>query len=106
MKNGIMETRYELTEEGKEYLENGLPEKQLVDMLEKDKSVNFEDAKKIKNFYIALQWALKNKWVKSTGKELILLNYPEKIPEQDALEKVNKGQDIDCLLYTSPSPRD
>ncbi|MBI2545183.1 MAG: phenylalanine--tRNA ligase subunit alpha [Candidatus Aenigmarchaeota archaeon] len=87
--------KYELTPEGKEYLENSLPEKQLVDLLKEKNSIDFDDAKQIKNFYIALQWALKNKWVRSTGKEIILLNYPEHVPEQEALEKLSKGEDVD-----------
>ncbi len=92
--------QYTLTSEGKEYLENGLPEKQLVDFLneQSSKSAPVDDVKKINNMYIAIQWALKNKWIKSTGKELILENYPESFPEQDALEKINNGQDVDDNL--------
>lgn len=91
-----MAKKYELTPEGVEYLKNGLPEKNLVDLLHnnKSKSIKFEVAKKIKNFYIGLQWALKNKWVRSTGKELILINYPKEIPEQNALAEIDRGEDV------------
>ena len=89
--------QYTLTSEGKEYLENGLPEKQLVDFLneQSSKSAPVDDVKKINNMYIAIQWALKNKWIQSTGKELILIDYPKSFPEQDALEKIDMGEDID-----------
>ena len=90
--------KYELTEEGRTYLKNGLPEKQLVDILNKQplKSLPFDEAKKsVANFYIALQWALKNKWAKSYGKDFVLAKYPEKIPEQEALEKIDKGEEVD-----------
>ncbi|MEK6909710.1 MAG: hypothetical protein AABW61_01385, partial [Candidatus Aenigmatarchaeota archaeon] len=93
--------KYELTQEGREYLKKGLPEKQLVDILNKQslKSMPFDDAKKsIGNFYIALQWALKNKWAKSFGKDLVLAKYPKEIPEQGALEKIDKGEDADQNL--------
>lgn len=96
-----MEKKYELTEEGKDYLKNGLPEKRLVELLNKQpmKSLPFDDAKKsINNFYIALQWALKNKWVKSYDKDLVLIKYPEKIPEQEALEKIERGEEVDQKL--------
>ncbi len=93
--------KYELTQEGREYLKKGLPEKQLVDILNKQslKSMPFDDAKKsIANFYIALQWALKNKWAKSYGKDLVLAKYPTEIPEQHALEKIDKGEEVDQSL--------
>lgn len=96
-----MRKNYELTNEGKEYLKKGLPEKQLVDILNKQplKSLPFDEAKKsVANFYIALQWALKNKWAKSFGKDLVLTKYPQEIPEQVALEKVDKGEDVDEKL--------
>src|SRR3989338_2165583 len=93
--------KYELTQEGRDYLKKGLPEKQLVDVLNKQpmKSLPFDEAKKsVGNFYIALQWALKNKWAKSYGKDLVLAKHPENIPEQDALEKLEKGEDVDQNL--------
>lgn len=96
-----MKKRFELTEEGKSYLKNGLPEKQLVDILNRQslKSLPFDEAKKaVGIFYIALQWALKNKWVKSYGKDLVLAKYPEKIPEQDALETIDKGEEVNQNL--------
>ncbi len=93
--------KYELTDEGKSYLKHGLPEKQLVNILNRQplKSLPFDDAKKsVDNFYIALQWALKNKWVKSFGKDLVLAKYPGNIPEQDALEKINNSEEVDEAL--------
>ncbi|MBI2084755.1 MAG: phenylalanine--tRNA ligase subunit alpha [Candidatus Aenigmarchaeota archaeon] len=93
--------KYELTEEGRDYLKKGLPEKQLLDILKKQplKSMPFDDAKKsVDNFFIALQWALKNKWAKSFGKDLVLGTYPKEIPEQAALEKIDKGEEVDKEL--------
>ncbi len=93
--------KYELTPEGQEYLKRGLPEKQLVDILNRQslKSMPFDEAKKsVVNFYIALQWALKNKWAKSFGKDLVLTKYPTEIPEQEALEKLDKVEEVDQSL--------
>ncbi len=90
--------KYELTQEGREYLKKGLPEKQLLDILNKQplKSMPFDEAKKsVDNFYIALQWALKNKWAKSFGKDLVLGAYPKEIPEQVALQKIDNDEDVD-----------
>lgn len=97
----IVMKKYELTEEGRDYLKKGLPEKQLLDILKKQplKSMPFDDAKKsVDNFFIALQWALKNKWAKSFGKDLVLGTYPKEIPEQAALEKIDKGEEVDKEL--------
>jgi phenylalanyl-tRNA synthetase alpha chain len=85
---------FRLTEEGKKYLEEGLPEKILVNLL-KEKPLTLDEArKKIENFPIALQWAKKNGWIKIEKGKLILIKYPEKIPEQEALEAVEKGESI------------
>ncbi|RLG15852.1 phenylalanine--tRNA ligase subunit alpha, partial [Candidatus Pacearchaeota archaeon] len=54
---------YELTEEGKKYLKEGLPEINLIKKL-KEKELSFEEVKKSQNFNIALQWAKKNNWIK------------------------------------------
>ncbi len=44
---------------------------------------------------IALTWAKKNKWIKIEGGRLILIEKPARIPEQDALEKISKGDKVD-----------
>ncbi|MBN2094782.1 MAG: phenylalanine--tRNA ligase subunit alpha [Candidatus Aenigmarchaeota archaeon] len=53
---------YGLTEEGKKYLEEGLPERNLLNLISKGK-VPFEEAKRLENFNIALQWAKKSSWI-------------------------------------------
>ncbi|HLD49269.1 MAG TPA: phenylalanine--tRNA ligase subunit alpha [archaeon] len=84
--------KYILTEEGRRYLENGLPEKKLLGIL----PASIEDAKKkIDNFSIALQWAKKNNWIEIKEGIIILKKMPEKIPEEEALEKINKGKNVD-----------
>lgn len=84
---------YKLTEEGKEYLKNGLPEKQLLKFLETDKPM--ADIVKLPKSQIAIGWARKNKWitiennvVKITeeGKKVL----KEKSPEEIALEEIEK----------------
>jgi phenylalanyl-tRNA synthetase alpha chain len=89
---------YRLTAEGKEYLEKGLPEKNLVDLLNKypQRAVKFTKAvANVKNFHIALKWAMEKGWVTRREDELILLKYPEKIPEEEALERVAKGKPVE-----------
>jgi phenylalanyl-tRNA synthetase alpha chain len=100
---------YVLTEEGKKYLKNGLPEKNLAELLEKNpldmsKAKNYVD-----NFSIALQWCKKRHIVEVKNGVLFLkgkLNFPE----QAALNKVENGEKIDekmaetllqrCLIET------
>ena len=52
---------YELTEEGREYLKNGLPEKQLLKFIGNEKS--FEEIIKLPKSQIAIGWARKNGWI-------------------------------------------
>jgi phenylalanyl-tRNA synthetase alpha chain len=90
---------YKLTEEGKEYLEKGLPEKNLVLVLDSMPQKTATLGKlipKVKNFPIALKWALEKGWVMKKGDEIILMKpVPEEIPEEEALKKIAKGKEVD-----------
>jgi len=84
---------YKLTEEGKEYLKNGLPEKQLLKFLEIDKPM--AEVVKLPNAQIAIGWARKNKWIAIESGVVKLTEEgrkasKEKIPEEKALEEVDK----------------
>ncbi|MBI4018233.1 MAG: phenylalanine--tRNA ligase subunit alpha [Candidatus Aenigmarchaeota archaeon] len=86
---------YVLTKEGKEYLEQGLPEKNLAEMLSEG-PVSFDLLKKrMKNFSIAIQWAKKNGWVEVRENKIHLIKEPKEFPEQEALEKISKGEAVD-----------
>ncbi|RLI96983.1 MAG: phenylalanine--tRNA ligase subunit alpha [Candidatus Aenigmatarchaeota archaeon] len=85
---------YKLTDEGREYLAKGLPEKRLVESIDKDTGIK-EAKSKVENFSIALSWAKKNGWVKLEKGMIKVLKRPGKIPEQDALEAVSKGKPVD-----------
>ncbi|MEM7825300.1 MAG: phenylalanine--tRNA ligase subunit alpha [Candidatus Aenigmatarchaeota archaeon] len=89
--------KYELTEEGNEYLKEGLPEKKLVEFLiSKKGTVKIEEAsKKIKNFPIGLKWAVENGWVEKKGNKLVLLKIPEIFELQEALERLEKGEEVE-----------
>lgn len=52
---------YKLTEEGIEYLKNGLPEKHLIKSIENEKSL--EEVSKLPKAQIAIGWARKNNWI-------------------------------------------
>jgi phenylalanyl-tRNA synthetase alpha chain len=84
---------YKLTEEGKEYLKNELPEKQLLKFLETDKPM--ADVVKLPKAQIAIGWARKNKWIAIENGVVKLTDegrkaLKEKIPEEKALEEVDK----------------
>jgi phenylalanyl-tRNA synthetase alpha chain len=85
-----------LTKEGKNYLKNGLPEINLIKKLAK-KELKFEEAKKLENFNIALQWAKKKNWIKvdrgilkltEKGKKAL----KEKYEIEELLKKVEKNK--------------
>ena len=88
---------YRLTEEGRKYLRNGLPEVKLTEMLSRAPGnvLSMKEAgDSVDNFNIALQWAKKNGWVKLEKGKIVLLRKPGTVPEQSALGKVEKGADI------------
>ncbi len=90
--------KFVLTEEGRKYLENGLPEKVLVEAL-RSGSLRFDEAKqKIDNFSIALQWAKKKGLIEVEGDELRLSGEPATMPEEEALKKVDNDGDVDTRI--------
>jgi phenylalanyl-tRNA synthetase alpha chain len=89
---------YRLTEEGEEYLKNGLPEKNLVEILNTYPQKSSTIGKvmlKVKNFPIALKWALDKQWVMKRGSEIILLKPPFETEEEVALIEISEGGDVE-----------
>jgi phenylalanyl-tRNA synthetase alpha chain len=97
-------SEYKLTKEGEEYLKNGLPERNLVKLLNSlpNKSASISEiVNKIKNFSIALKWVLERGWVAKKEGKLILEKYPEDIEEENALKLVNDGKRVsEAVLRT------
>ncbi len=91
-----------LTEEGKEYLDKGLPEKRLVELLKQRKKITVDEARKeIANFALALQWAKKNNWIMVVQGEIELLKTPESYPEELALKAVAEGKKIEEKMLST-----
>lgn len=85
---------YRLTAEGQDYLKNGLPEKNLVEILKKSPE-NFENLKlKVKNFPIAFQWAKKRKLIEEKEGKFFLVTKDFQFPEQFALEKISRNENV------------
>jgi phenylalanyl-tRNA synthetase alpha chain len=85
---------YRVTEEGQRYLELGLPERRLLDILDLPLDIK-EASQKIEDFAIAMQWAKKEGWVEVKGGKLHIRDKPENIPLEIALKKVSKKEEID-----------
>ncbi len=86
--------QYFLTQEGEKYLQIGLPEKRLVEYLEKNGSVEIEIAEKeIEDLSIALLWAKKKGLVEIKFNKIVLLKKPESFPEEEALKKIKEGRE-------------
>jgi phenylalanyl-tRNA synthetase alpha chain len=84
---------YKLTDEGRDYLKNGLPEKQLLKFLENEKPL--EEVAKLINSPIAMGWAKKNKWIIIDNKTVKLTEegrkaLKEKTALEDAIEEIEK----------------
>jgi phenylalanyl-tRNA synthetase alpha chain len=85
-----------LTEEGKNYLEKGLPERRLIELLKKVGRITLKEAEEqVENFDIALQWAKKKGFVELKFNELVLVKEPESFPEEEALKKIDAGEEVD-----------
>lgn len=86
---------YRLTAEGEEYRKHGLPEKNLFELLKKGPLTIAEVHKKIKNAPIALQWLKKKKVIHEKEGKIFLAVDTAEFPEQDALEKISRGESVD-----------
>lgn len=85
---------YKLTEEGQEYIERGLPERRLLNLL--DAPLNLKDASgKVENFSIALQWAKKGGWVEIRDGKIYPVDRPAIFSQEEALRMLAKGKAID-----------
>ncbi|MCK4635180.1 MAG: phenylalanine--tRNA ligase subunit alpha, partial [Candidatus Aenigmarchaeota archaeon] len=76
---------YELTEEGNKYLEEGLPELNLLKEAEKNKDIK-KLKENVENFNIALQWAKKNGWIRIDKGEIIVEKKSSKYDLQESLK--------------------
>ncbi len=88
---------YVLTEEGKKYLKQGLPEKRLIELLKEKNGVHIKDANRHlgSEFAIALQWCKKYKCVNIIDSKLMLVgDIPKDIAEQErALQEISKSKE-------------
>lgn len=90
---------YVLTEEGKRYLQNGLPESRLLGMLNSG-STTIESATKMlgREFVIALQWAKKYGAIKTSEGKIFLIGLSKEAKaaitaQERALQEINDGAD-------------
>ena len=95
---------YILTEEGKRYLKNGLPERRLLKLLEETHSIDIKDAtdRLGKDFSIALQWCKKWKYIDMVNGKIILIrdkNHTELENLETALAKLSKGSTPQDYLF-------
>ncbi len=88
---------YRLTEEGHRYLEQGLPERHLLDILDIPLEI-YEASKKIEDFNIAMQWAKKEGWVLVKDGKLKRVKKPSEFPVEEALKKISKKEELDASV--------
>ena len=87
----------ELTKEGKEYVENRLPERNLLNSLLEGKRSIEELRKSLRKFSIGLVWAKKNGWIDIKNGFLFLTEkgrdvLNKKIPEEEILSSLREGK--------------
>lgn len=79
-----------LTEEGKRYLAEGLPEIRLMKALDRPRPIG--ELKGMKDFSIGLQWAKKKGWIEVREGKLFPKKRPGVFPEQEALKIIAAGR--------------
>jgi len=84
---------YALTKEGEQYAADGLPEVNLVKMLDKPLPIQALQ-KSMNNFSIALQWAKKNGWVEIKNGNVIAVKHDVRSELQDALIALRDGKNV------------
>ena len=89
---------YELTEEGEDYLKNGLPEKQLLDFIVNEKPL--DEVSKFPKSQIAIGWAKKNGWITIDNNVVRLTEdgkkaSREKNNTEESLEKISKSENAE-----------
>lgn len=89
--------KYTLTEEGREYLEKGMPEEMLIEILKNKKTISLSEAKDIfkEKINIAINWAKKNEWIKIEKDKIILQKIPEIYKHKTALKRIAEGKEVD-----------
>lgn len=83
---------YKLTEEGRKYLQFGLPEKNLVEFLSKAPADIKKAREEVGGFDIALMWAKKKGLVKIEGGVLHLVKKQQHFEEEDVLKQIEDGR--------------
>lgn len=83
---------YSITEEGRCYLEDGLPEERLLKKLKKTTPIS--KLKAMPDFNIALMWAKKKGWVKVEKGKVKPLKEATTSPEKTALQSLSQGKNI------------
>ena len=91
---------YRLTAEGERYLKKGLPELQLMALLDKSSLTVKEAQQKIENFAVALQWAKKNGWITLDRNVVVAAQHPRGSELQKALEHVSIDEPVDETLLS------
>jgi len=86
------DSMYKLTEEGKDYLKNGLPEKRLLKFIDNEKPL--EEVSKFPKSKIAVGWAKRNAWIEIETRTVKITELGKKAIEEKT--KVEKAlEDID-----------
>ena len=91
----------ELGKEGKEYLKEGLPERQALKMMKKSSVAIGDLQKKLgkQKFGIAMTWLMRKRLAKKEGGDLVLTSdgkkaLTKKTSDEEALESVSKSKEI------------
>ncbi len=89
----------ELTKEGLEYVKEGLPERNLINLVNKGENKIDDLRKKVKRFSVGLVWVKKNDWVNIKNGFLHITDkgrgiLDKRIPEEDVLSSLESDRKL------------
>ncbi|MEM4155182.1 MAG: phenylalanine--tRNA ligase subunit alpha [Archaeoglobaceae archaeon] len=93
----VKKIRYKITEEGRRYLKEGFPEDKLLKLLSETDEVERLKSALGDEFQIAVGWLKRKNVLELKGGKIRLISKPE-LAEKRALERVEKGEEIDREL--------
>ena len=87
--------KYCLTKEGRKFLKNGLPEKNLLEfILSKGGRIGVSDIKNIEDGHIAIMWAKKNGWMDVSKKGMSITDEGKRaLEEKSEIEKALESEE-------------
>ncbi|NJD78425.1 MAG: phenylalanine--tRNA ligase subunit alpha [Candidatus Methanoperedens sp.] len=102
---------YKFTKEGEDYAINGLPERRIIELLERNPTLNIDELKKMLSspYYIdyGLPWLIKKRWARiEKGRVIPIILKPEKGSDEKVIDDLKIYKKMNKELWTNNEVRE